>query len=65
MSKEELIKQLVQARKDKNISQKDLSELLGISQQRISKIENENDFKELDFILNYTQALGLKIEIKK
>ena len=38
----QIIKEIVEARKDKNITQKELSDLVGITQGDISKIENGN-----------------------
>ena len=38
----QIIKEIIEARKDKNITQKELSDLTGITQGDISKIENEN-----------------------
>ena len=38
----QIIKEIVEARKDKNITQKELSDLVGIIQGDISKIENGN-----------------------
>ena len=38
----QIIKEIIEARKDKNITQKELSDLTGITQGDISKIENGN-----------------------
>ena len=38
----QIIKEIVEARKDKNITQKELADLTGITQGDISKIENGN-----------------------
>ena len=43
----ELIKQVVEMRKKKNISQKDLANMVGISQQEISRFENEKHIPKL------------------
>ena len=38
----QIIREIIAARKDKNITQKELSDLTGITQGDISKIENGN-----------------------
>ncbi|WP_353106969.1 helix-turn-helix domain-containing protein [Acetoanaerobium noterae] len=63
----ELIKQVVEMRKKKNISQKDLANMVGISQQEISRFENEKHIPKLTSFIRIIEALDIdiKLEAKK
>ena len=63
----ELIKQVVEMRKKKNISQKDLANKVGISQQEISRFENEKHIPKLTSFIRIIEALDIdiKLEAKK
>ena len=50
----QIIKEIIEARKDKNITQKELSDLTGITQGDISKIENGNANPSLKTV-NYSR----------
>ena len=63
----DLIKQVVEVRKKKNISQKDLANMVGISQQEISRFENEKHIPKLTSFIRIIEALDIdiKLEAKK
>lgn len=56
----ELLKAL---RKDRNVSQEQLAELMGIRQASVSKIENQEDMR-LSTLRKYVEALGGELEIR-
>ena len=53
----QIIKEIIEARKDKNITQKELSDLTGITQGDISKIENGNVNPSLKTLKKLAAAL--------
>lgn len=58
-----LVEQLVKARKEKNITQKELAEATGISQQAISRIEKEKHIPKMDTFSRVLDGLGLELAI--
>lgn len=60
-----LIKDIVDARKDKGYSQKVLASLAGVSQQDISRFERAEHLPTLKKLLKITSALGVKIRIER
>lgn len=58
----EIIAKMVEVRKSKNISQKDLAEKCGLKQSAIARIEKRVNSPQLDTIIRVSDALGLKIE---
>lgn len=61
----ELIDQMVNLRKEQNLSQKQLAEITGNKQQVISRIERKENSPLLKTFCNILNALGYKLEIKK
>ena len=59
----QIIKEIVEARKDKNITQKELADLTGITQGDISKIENGNANPSLKTLKELADAFGKKLVI--
>lgn len=59
----QLIREIIAARKDKNITQKELSDLTGITQGDISKIENGNANPSLKTLKKLAAAFGKKLVI--
>jgi len=59
----ELLLKLSEIRKDKKITQKELANLTGIPQNKISNYENFRIFPKLDTLLKLTSALDVKISI--
>ena len=47
-----------------NLTQQELSELSGVSQQLISQIENNKATPSLRAVLKLTKALGLDLDLK-
>ncbi|WP_406019972.1 helix-turn-helix domain-containing protein [Succinivibrio sp.] len=62
-SKYALIESIILARKEKNLTQKELSELTGITQADLSKIENGNVNPSLNTLLKLANGLGKKLQV--
>ena len=58
-----LIEKLVEARKAKNITQKELADLVGISQQAISRLELEKHIPKMDTLIRILDGLDLELTI--
>ena len=58
-----LIESIILARKEKNLTQKELSQLTGITQADLSKIENGNANPSLSTLLKLAKGLGKKLQI--
>jgi len=61
----DLIKSIVKARKEMNITQKDISEKTNLTQQMVSRIEKYNNSPRLNNFIEYINAIGLDIELKR
>ena len=59
----QLISEVIKARIEKNITQKDLATLIGTKQSNISRFENGNANPSIDFLKKVAEALDKKIEI--
>ena len=62
----ELITQIIEARKEQNITQAELAKKVGTQKSNISRLESGNYNPSLDFLIKIAQGLGkeLKIQIK-
>ena len=60
-----LIDDIVQIRKDQNISQSKLAELTGSKQQAISRTENKEHSPSLKLIYSIVTALGYDLKLVK
>ncbi len=60
-----LIDQVKNARQAIGMTQKELARKIGVSQQVISRFENEKHVPKLDNFLKILDGLDLEIEIKK
>ena len=58
-----LIESIILARKEKNLTQKELSQLTGITQADLSKIENGNANPSLNTLLKLAKGLGKKLRV--
>ncbi len=58
-----LIRSLKATRKEKGLTQKELSELTGIAQADLSKIENGNANPSLKTLKRLAEGLGKKLQI--
>lgn len=54
-----LVFTLVQMRKKKNISQKEVADKIGVCVKTISRFENLYDIPKLDFVISYSDAIGI------
>ena len=61
----ELIKEVVNLRKEQNISQNKLAELTGNKQQAISRMEKNEHSPSLKLFCNMVNALGYDIKLVK
>ena len=60
-----LIKQVVEARKKSGLTQSSLAEKIGVSQQEISRFENEKHIPKLSNFLRIVDAVGLEIKLER
>ena len=58
---EELIDRLVQCRKEKGLTQQDISNITGMQRANIARLENCNNTPSLDVLLRYATALGMRL----
>lgn len=58
-----LIKKLVETRRAKDITQKELAELVGVSQQAISRLELEKHIPKMDTFIKILDGLDLELTI--
>lgn len=61
----ELINRLVEIRKNENISQSELAEMIGSKQQAISRLEKNEHSPSLKLFYSMVNALGYEIQIVK
>lgn len=59
-----IMQAMIDARKQENLTQKDLAEKTGIAQSDISKLENGNGNPSLKTLQRLANGLGLAVEIK-
>ena len=59
----DLVDEMVNIRKEKNISQTKLAELTGVKQQSISRTENKEHSPSLKMFCNMLNALGCELQI--
>lgn len=62
----EIIAQLIETRKNKNMTQAQLAELVGTQKSNISRLESGNYNPSLDFLIKVAHGLGktLKVELR-
>jgi DNA-binding XRE family transcriptional regulator len=60
----ELITEIVQIRKEKNVTQETLAQLSGVKQQVISRMERHQAFPNLTTLAKIANALGLQLTFK-
>jgi predicted transcriptional regulator len=59
-----IIEEITAARQEKNLTQKDLAELVGTRQPNIFRLESGNYNPTLEFINNIARAIGKELEIR-
>ena len=60
----EIIEQLIRARAEKNLTQKELAEITGIPQGHISRIENGNYNPSLAYLKRIAAGLGKELHVE-
>ncbi|MBR4831126.1 MAG: helix-turn-helix transcriptional regulator [Butyrivibrio sp.] len=60
----DLIQAMIDARKDQNLTQKDLSEKTGITQADISRIENGTRNPSLSMLKRLADGLGMQLRLE-
>ncbi len=60
----EIIKTLVAARKEQNMTQSDLAKVTGINQADISRLENGNRNPSLNMLKKLAEGLGMQLKIE-
>ncbi len=59
----QLIEQIIEARKSKNISQKQLEELSGVRQPVIARLETGTTSPQIDTLLKILAPLGMTLSV--
>jgi predicted transcriptional regulator len=59
-----IIEEIITARRDKNLTQKDLAELIGTRQSNISRLESGNYNPTLKFLNRIAHAVGKELEVR-
>lgn len=60
----EIISQIIEARKEKNMTQSDLAKMMGTQKSNISRLESGNYNPSLDFLIKVAQCLGKNLKIQ-
>lgn len=60
----DIINTMIKARKEKGLTQKQLSELTGISQADISRIENGTRNPSLEMIKRLATGMGMRLKLE-
>jgi DNA-binding XRE family transcriptional regulator len=59
-----VIEEIIMARREKNLTQKELAELVGTKQSNISRLESGNYNPSLEFLNKIAMAMGKELEVK-
>lgn len=59
-----LIEQYIMCRKEKNMTQADVANILGTKRPNITRFENGDYNPTLDFLVKVAESMGKKLEIK-
>jgi DNA-binding XRE family transcriptional regulator len=59
-----IIEEIIMARKEKNLTQKDLAKLIGTRQSNISRLEGGNYNPSLDLLNRIALAVGKELEVR-
>ena len=60
----DIIQAMIDARKSRNMTQKDLSDVTGITQADISRIENGTRNPSLDMLKRLAHGLGMQLKVE-
>jgi predicted transcriptional regulator len=59
-----IIEEIIMARQKKNLTQKELAELIGTRQSNISRLESGNYNPTLEFLNKIARAMGKELEVR-
>ena len=59
-----IIEEIIMARREKNLTQKGLAELIGTKQSNISRLESGNYNPSMDFLQKIATAMGKRLEVR-
>jgi DNA-binding XRE family transcriptional regulator len=59
-----IIEEIIAARQEKRLTQKDLAALVGTKQSNISRLESGNYNPSLEFLHKIARAVGKELEVK-
>ena len=59
-----IIEEVIMARREKNLTQKELAELIGTRQSNISRLESGNYNPTIDFLQKIASAMDKKLEVR-
>ncbi|MDR0320960.1 MAG: helix-turn-helix domain-containing protein [Treponema sp.] len=59
-----VIEEIIMARKERHLTQKDLAELIGTRQSNISRLESGTYNPSLDFLNKIAHAVGKELEVR-
>ncbi len=60
----EIISQIIEARKARNMTQAELAKLVGTQKSNISRLEGGNYNPSLDFLIKVASSLGKELKIR-
>ena len=60
----EVISQIIEARKEKNMTQEELAKRIGTQKSNISRLESGNYNPSLDFLIKVAKGLGKELKIQ-
>lgn len=60
----EIISQIIEARKEQNMTQSDLAKKVGTQKSNISRLESGNYNPSLDFLIKIAHSLGKDLKIQ-
>jgi len=63
-SEYKIIEEIIMARKEKNLTQRDLATLIGTKQSNISRLESGNYNPSLDLLNRIAFAVGKELEVR-
>ena len=59
-----IIEEIIMARKEKNLTQKGLADLVGTKQSNISRLESGTYNPSMDFLQKIASAMGKRLEVR-
>ena len=59
-----IIEEIIMARREKNLTQKGLAQLIGTKQSNISRLESGNYNPTMEFLQKIATAMGKRLEVR-